>query len=79
MGRESEVGGRRRDEAAFGIANALRGSVLQLRHMKTGTPPRHYRDGIDISTLQKMGSDENGMYLSFLTDESLVRMKRGCG
>lgn len=79
VGRESEVGGRRGDEAAIGIADALRGSGFRLGRMKTGTPPRLFRDDIDISSLQEMGSDETPMYFSFLTDESLAQRKRDCG
>lgn len=76
VGKNVQYGGRRGDVAAVGIADALRGLGFRLGRMKTGTPPRLYRDGIDTTRLPVEGSDERPMYFSFLADEGINKKKR---
>lgn len=68
VGDSVEAGGRRGDGASVGIADALRGSGLQLGRMKTGTPPRLDGTTIDFSSLQEEPSDPDPVYFSFLAN-----------
>lgn len=75
VGHDAQPGGRRGDAASVGIADTLRGIGLRLGRMKTGTPPRLWREGIDTSQLDTEDSDEHPLYFSFLTDENLRTSK----
>lgn len=72
VGSKTETGGRRGDDSAIGIADALRLSGLKLGRMKTGTPPRVLANSIDFVGMKEEPSDADPMSFSFLTDASTM-------
>ncbi len=67
VGSQRTQGGRVGDDAAVGIATALRSGGLKLGRMKTGTPPRIDGRTIDYRGLMKEPSDLEPVCFSFLT------------
>ncbi|CDF39552.1 unnamed protein product [Chondrus crispus] len=76
MGSKTEMGGRRGDISAVGIADALRLNGLKLGRMKTGTPPRIYADSINFEGIKEEPSDANPVPFSFLTEPSSMLVGR---
>ena len=57
VGERQTVGGREGAASAEGLSASLRALGLQLRRLKTGTPPRLWRDSIDYEQLQPQPGD----------------------
>ncbi|MCX8229379.1 MAG: tRNA uridine-5-carboxymethylaminomethyl(34) synthesis enzyme MnmG [Planctomycetota bacterium] len=68
LGMEQTQGGRRGEEGAAFLGEALRDLGLPTGRMKTGTPPRLLADSVDYSQLEEQPGDENPVPFSFLTD-----------
>ena len=76
VGSKTEMGGRRGDISAVGIAEALRLNGLKLGRMKTGTPPRIFADSINFEGMKEEPSDANPVPFSFLTEPSSMLVDR---
>jgi tRNA uridine 5-carboxymethylaminomethyl modification enzyme len=57
VGARQTIGGREGAASAEGLSESLRRLGLQLRRLKTGTPPRLWRDSIDYAQLQPQPGD----------------------
>ncbi len=57
VGERQTIGGREGAASAEGLSASLRAMGLQLRRLKTGTPPRLWRDSIDYAELQPQPGD----------------------
>jgi tRNA uridine 5-carboxymethylaminomethyl modification enzyme len=57
IGAETMQGGRRGEQAAVGLSEALQRSGIRLQRLKTGTTPRLERDSIDFSALDIQEGD----------------------
>jgi tRNA uridine 5-carboxymethylaminomethyl modification enzyme len=57
VGARQTIGGREGAASAEGLSESLRKLGLQLRRLKTGTPPRLWRDSIDYTQLQPQPGD----------------------
>ncbi len=57
VGERQTIGGREGAASAEGLSASLRKLGLQLRRLKTGTPPRLWRDSIDYTQLQPQPGD----------------------
>ncbi len=67
VGDARTVGGREGAASSEGISGSLRRLGLELRRLKTGTPPRLHRDSIDFSRLDEQPGDPNPSPFSFRT------------
>ncbi|CAN8074553.1 unnamed protein product [Agarophyton chilense] len=76
VGKSYSEGGRRGDVSSVGIAHALRSSGLRLGRMKTGTPPRLFRDSIDFNGLEEEKSDDKPLFFSFMTDSDSLQNRQ---
>jgi tRNA uridine 5-carboxymethylaminomethyl modification enzyme len=68
-GEERFEGGRIEENAAFRLAQQLRGADLPMARLKTGTPPRLDGRTIDWSALKEQPSDNEGWTMSPLTPQ----------
>ena len=66
IGFETQPGGRAGDAPANALAERLRALPFRVGRLKTGTPPRIDRRGVDFSVLTEQPGDEPVPYLSFL-------------
>lgn len=66
-GEDRTPGGRFGEGAAVGISGALRELGFELGRLKTGTPPRLKRSGIDWESLEKQDGDEEPERFSALS------------
>ena len=66
VGFESQSGGRAGDAPANALAERLRALPFRVGRLKTGTPPRIDRRGVDFSVLSEQPGDEPVPALSFL-------------
>lgn len=64
-GREQEEGGRLGDQSAKSLSGDLTRLGLQLRRLKTGTPPRLHKDSIDWSVTTPQPGDAQLIPFSF--------------
>ncbi len=67
LGLERWPAGRAGDKASIGLSAALAGLGLQLRRLKTGTPPRLDGRTVDVGAMQCQPGDEPPEPMSFLT------------
>jgi len=68
-GSEQTAGGRIGEPAATGLSDALRALGLRLGRLKTGTPPRVARQGVDFSRLTAQPGDPAPAPFSFITEK----------
>jgi len=61
-------GGRVGESAAIGLSASLKTLGLELKRLKTGTPPRVARDSIDFTGLVEQPGDDQPSPFSFMTD-----------
>lgn len=78
VGRSSSSGGRISEPAANRLADRIRDFGFPVGRLKTGTPPRLDGRTIDWSRVTRQESDQNPVYLSFLSDET-VNPQIACG
>jgi len=64
-GFQREAGGRFGEGAAQGLSPVLTALGFTLHRLKTGTPPRLYRDSIDFSLLERQEGDDPPKRFSF--------------
>jgi tRNA uridine 5-carboxymethylaminomethyl modification enzyme len=67
VGERQTVGGREGAASAEGISESLRRLGFTLRRLKTGTPPRLWRDSIDFAQLQPQPGDAEPLPFSLRT------------
>src|SRR5688572_11602080 len=68
-GEQKRLGGRFGEPSAEHLSDSLRALGLQLGRLKTGTPPRVFRDSVDFSGLEIAPGDDHPRPFSILTDE----------
>eukprot|EP00095_Tigriopus_kingsejongensis_P004333 snap_masked-scaffold1460_size40381-processed-gene-0.3 protein:Tk04333 transcript:snap_masked-scaffold1460_size40381-processed-gene-0.3-mRNA-1 annotation:"mto1-like mitochondrial" len=68
IGLEVRPAGRMGDEPAIGLAHTLDRLQFRLGRLKTGTPPRLYRDTIDYARLAAHDGDNPPQPFSYLND-----------
>jgi len=69
VGDQRVAGGREGAASAAHLSRALRELGFTLVRLKTGTPPRLHRDGIDYASLRRQAGDEPPVPFSLFTDE----------
>ncbi|MDO9693515.1 MAG: tRNA uridine-5-carboxymethylaminomethyl(34) synthesis enzyme MnmG [Candidatus Latescibacteria bacterium] len=69
VGDERTAGGREGAAASLGLSGALARLGFELRRLKTGTPPRLWRDSLDFARLEVQPGDEQIEPFSFITNE----------
>ena len=67
IGEYQEESGRLADFSSKGLANSLKKSGMNIKRLKTGTPPRVNKNTIDFSKLEPQIPDENPVPFSFST------------
>ena len=67
IGEKTYAGGRRGDPPALALAQRLYDLGLKMGRLKTGTPPRLWRDSLDWESLPQQKADDNPVAFSFLT------------
>ena len=78
IGLESFEGGRAGDPAANALGSFLRSLDLNVRRLKTGTPPRIDSDTIDYSDLVEQPGDDPILVFSFIGDVSEHPCQKSC-
>ena len=73
VGAKQTIGGREGAASAEGISESLRRLGFTLRRLKTGTPPRLWRDSIDFSRLQPQPGDAEPQPFSLRTESFAPR------
>ena len=69
IGHTSKKEGPDGEEGAYGLSNNLKELGLDILRLKTGTPPRIYRDSIDFSKMEIQPGSEGKLAFSYLTNE----------
>lgn len=67
VGTTQTIGGREGAASSEGLSGSLEGLGFTLRRLKTGTPPRLWRDSIDFSQLATQPGDPDPQPFSFRT------------
>ena len=76
-GEEQTAGGRIGEAAALKLSDSLRELGLELKRLKTGTPPRVARASVDFACLTEQWGDDPPAPFSFMT-EKLVQPQVCC-
>lgn len=69
IGANQQSGGRAGDAAAMNLSASLKELGLELKRLKTGTPPRLLRRSIDFSKMEIQPGDEPVPYFTFWKDD----------
>jgi tRNA uridine 5-carboxymethylaminomethyl modification enzyme len=69
IGTNKQSGGRAGDAAAMNLSASLKELGLELKRLKTGTPPRLLRRSIDFSRMEVQLGDEPVPYFTFWKDD----------
>ena len=69
FGTEVKEAGRIGNSSSKELAKFINKNFRTMR-LKTGTPPRIYTDSIDYSVLEPQPSENNGIYLSYFTNQN---------
>ena len=64
IGKDKQHGGRSGEAPSIGISESLKSLGIELRRLKTGTPPRLLKRSIDFSRLEAQGGDTPIPYFS---------------
>ncbi len=72
LGKEKIPAGRVGEKASYGLSKTLARFGFELGRLKTGTPPRIFRDTIDFSQLEVQKGDIPPRPFSFVNTEILV-------
>lgn len=70
VGSRQTKGGRRGDQATYGLSRQMKSLGFQVTRLKTGTPPRLHRDSINWSKLAPQKGDKQYRPLSFFSPSS---------
>lgn len=65
IGKDKQKGGRSGEMPSVGLSESLIGLGIELKRLKTGTPPRLLKRSINFSKLEEQGGDEPIPYFSF--------------
>ena len=68
-GQNKKPGGRVNESPTYGLSETLNRLGFQLGRLKTGTPPRLYKDSIDFSKCSKILPDCNPLSFSFINEK----------
>jgi len=77
VGTEQFAGGRLDEPAACELSQSLEHIGLELKRLKTGTPPRLDAKTVDLHNLEIQYGDEKPIPFSFITPPSCFRKKAG--
>jgi tRNA uridine 5-carboxymethylaminomethyl modification enzyme len=69
IGSNQQSGGRAGDAAAMNLSASLKELGLELKRLKTGTPPRLLRRSIDFTKMEIQSGDEPVPYFTFWKDD----------
>ena len=69
VGHSSKKEGPDGESGAYGLSNHLRELGIDILRLKTGTPPRIYRDSIDFSKMEVQPGTEGELAFSYMTKE----------
>ena len=69
IGPEQLAGGRLGEPAAYELSESLRQLGLELKRLKTGTPPRLDATTVDLDKLEIQYGDDNPIPFSFMTEK----------
>jgi tRNA uridine 5-carboxymethylaminomethyl modification enzyme len=69
IGPEKFAGGRLGEPAAYELSESLRQLGLELKRLKTGTPPRLDATTVDLDKLEIQYGDDNPIPFSFMTEK----------
>ncbi len=64
-GERSVAGGRAGEQASLSLGAALQRIGLELRRLKTGTPPRVHRDSLDLDAMQEQAPSSVPLMFSY--------------
>lgn len=78
IGLEQTPGGRVGDKASIGLSDQLVEYGFQVQRLKTGTPPRLYRDSIDWSKTEAQYGDEKFYPFSFKSKREFYLPQVAC-
>lgn len=78
IGLEQTPGGRVGDKASIGLSDQLAEYGFQVQRLKTGTPPRLYRDSIDWSKTEAQYGDEKFYPFSFKSKREFYLPQVAC-
>jgi tRNA uridine 5-carboxymethylaminomethyl modification enzyme len=76
VGQTNYAAGRQGEEAVVNLSRFLQKNGLEMRRLKTGTPPRLLRSSLDYSRMEFQGSDELESLFEFAPHK--VEHKLGC-
>lgn len=76
VGHTNYASGRQGEESATSLSNVLSNLGLELKRLKTGTPPRLLRSSLDFSVMEAQGSDDLEQLFEF--EPHLVKHKLDC-
>ena len=69
VGHTSKKEGPDGESGAYGLSNNLKEEGLDIIRLKTGTPPRIYKNSVDFSKMEVQPGTEGDLAFSFLTDK----------
>jgi tRNA uridine 5-carboxymethylaminomethyl modification enzyme len=69
IGEKSFEAGRAGDKSSKDLDNFFREKGFNAKRLKTGTPPRIFKNTIKFNNLEKQDSDANNPHISFLYDQ----------
>ena len=69
IGEKSFEAGRSGDKSSKDLDNFFREKGFNVKRLKTGTPPRIFKNTIKFDNLEKQNSDVNNPHISFLYDQ----------
>lgn len=69
IGDEKIQAGRMNEKPSYGISERLAQFNFAISRLKTGTPPRIFKDSINFTNLEKQPSDEKPKPFSYLNEE----------
>lgn len=78
IGFQQESGGRVGDKATIGLSDQLREYGFSVKRLKTGTPPRLYKNSIDWSKTIPQSGDANIYSFSFRSNNTLKLPQVDC-
>ena len=68
-GHEFKIEGPDGQKSAHGLSKQLNDLGLNVRRLKTGTPPRIYRDSVDFSKMEVQPGTDDKLSFSYVTDK----------
>ncbi len=71
IGQEKSEGGRLGDHTAKGLSSSFMEAGIELKRLKTGTPPRLLGNSLDFSVMEEQKGDENPTLFAFHDTRSL--------